>query len=147
MRKILFLDIDGVLNVMPVNFDKYGAIFKPQFVNNLKWIIEETDAEIVLSSSWRQSGLDVMNQMWKHRNLPKYITDITPTLNDFDFTSRFFHFDQISRGDEIEYWLNNNQWDKFCIIDDHLIELKKPRLVYYFPSTNLLQMHPLLSNL
>jgi hypothetical protein len=34
--KIIFLDIDGVLNVIPQGFDKYGGIFHDHFVKNFK---------------------------------------------------------------------------------------------------------------
>jgi len=57
--KIIFLDIDGVLNVIPQGRDKYGMIFHPEFVENLKYIIEQTNAKIVISSSWRIDGIGV----------------------------------------------------------------------------------------
>lgn len=59
MRKILFLDIDGVLNtdrqqwhcqmnsIAPV--DKFGYAFGSKAVENLATIPEETGAEIVIS--------------------------------------------------------------------------------------------------
>lgn len=49
--KIIFLDIDGVLNVIGQGRDEYGQIFHKHFENNLKRIIDETDAKIVISSS------------------------------------------------------------------------------------------------
>ena len=66
MRKVLFLDIDGVLNtdrqhwhcqmngVTPV--DEFGYEFDPKAVDNLTTILEETSAEIVISSSWKFLG-------------------------------------------------------------------------------------------
>ncbi len=42
--KIIFLDIDGVLNVMSREFDDYGQLLNPIFVNNLAYIIEKTNA-------------------------------------------------------------------------------------------------------
>jgi len=68
--KVIFLDIDGVLNVIPQGHDKYGGIFHPEFVENLRTIIEATDAKIVISSTWRMSGLNIMKEMWSARNLP-----------------------------------------------------------------------------
>lgn len=61
--KIIFLDIDGVLNVNFNGRDKYGRIFHPNFVDNLRDIINRTGAKIVISSTWKMSGLDVMKQM------------------------------------------------------------------------------------
>lgn len=40
--KIIFLDIDGVLNVIPQNFDEWGAMFHYDFVNNLRKLIKRT---------------------------------------------------------------------------------------------------------
>ena len=60
---IIFLDFDGVLNTekyycelkskgLPSD-DKYGQLFDPEAVANLRKIIDATDARIVVSSSWR----------------------------------------------------------------------------------------------
>lgn len=57
--KIIFLDIDGVLNVFGKSHDQYGKTFHKHFENNLKYIIEQTNAKIVLSSTWRFKGLQV----------------------------------------------------------------------------------------
>ena len=50
--KIIFLDIDGVLN----NYNTLGegANWEPDLVKILNRIIKETKAKIVLSSTWRQ---------------------------------------------------------------------------------------------
>ena len=109
--KIIFLDIDGVLNVMSREFDEYGQLFNPTFVNNLAYIIEKTNAKLVISSTWRYSGLKQMVNMWKYRNLPGEVIDATPDLG--------FN-DNIVRGDEIKAWLDKNIdiVETYCIIDD-----------------------------
>ena len=50
--KIIFLDIDGVLNVIPQGHDEYGAIFHNHFIDNLKRLIDKTNAKIVITSTW-----------------------------------------------------------------------------------------------
>lgn len=107
--KIIFLDIDGVLNVMSQEFDDYGQLFNPIFVKNLADIIEKTNAKLVISSTWRYSGLKQMVNMWKYRNLPGEIIGITPDL-----------YKDVDRGDEIKAWLEKNidKVDNYCIIDD-----------------------------
>ena len=65
MRKILFLDLDGVLNTARWHRqadrhamqDEYGYKFDPSAVTNLKKILDETGADIVISSSWKCMGL------------------------------------------------------------------------------------------
>jgi hypothetical protein len=124
MSKIIFLDIDGVLNtenficayhyirtgkkdpdiVIPIQ-DEFGDMFDPMAVRALKYIIEETGAKIVISSTWRHSGLKVMQLMWEMRDLPGEVIDVTPFLNG-------------PRGEEIAEWLRENQTDQYVIIDD-----------------------------
>jgi hypothetical protein len=57
-RPILFLDVDGVLHSLHVDF-KDGKLsdqhcFHTSCMLQLARIVRETNAEIVLSSSWRQ---------------------------------------------------------------------------------------------
>lgn len=69
MNKVIFLDIDGVLNTkwwytqMNRNTpkDKYGYAFDPKAVANLRRIVEETGADIVISSSWKCMGFFVLS--------------------------------------------------------------------------------------
>ena len=68
--KIIFLDIDGVLNVIGQGHDEFGQIFHKHFEDNLRWVIDKTGAKIVISSSWRGSGLNEMQRMWNVRDLP-----------------------------------------------------------------------------
>ena len=129
--KILFLDIDGVLNSkwwytqMDRNTpkDKYGFAFDPRAVANLKRIVEETGADIVMSSSWKCMGLSQVQEMWSVRNLPGKIIGITPssgndeTLLDDDTDSiDRFHI----RGEEIKEWLKQHgkHVSHYVIIDD-----------------------------
>ena len=117
MNKVIFLDIDGVLNTnwwytqMDRNTpkDKYGYAFDPKAVANLKRIVEETGANIVISSSWKCLGLTQMEEVWNDRNLPGKIIGITPnTVSDemllyADIDSmEMFHI----RGEEIREWLS-----------------------------------------
>jgi hypothetical protein len=117
--KIIFLDIDGVLNVTCHARDSFGCMFWQPFVDNLKSIIDATGAKIVISSTWRFDGLDRMKKMWEIRQLPGEVIDITP------------HIDICKRGEEIEKWVNKNlhKVSKYVIIDDD-----KDMLHYQFKS-------------
>jgi hypothetical protein len=114
MDKIIFLDIDGVLNVIPQGHDKYGSQFHKHFEENLRDLIKRTGAKIVLSSTWRMSGLSVIQEMWKVRKLAGEVIDITPC-------ARWMEDDEIEghdRGYEIQHWLDRNTVKCFVIIDD-----------------------------
>jgi hypothetical protein len=131
MDKVIFLDIDGVLNTkwwytqMDRNTpkDKYGYTFDPRSVANLKKIIDETGADIVISSSWKSFGLSELEEMWQDRELPGKLIDITPNsvsdemlLNaDLDHME-LFHI----RGMEIKEWLDKHgkNVSHYVIIDD-----------------------------
>lgn len=106
--KVIFLDIDGVLQVNSDTRDEFGLLFHKQFEDNLSDIIKQTDAQIVISSTWKSSGVSILQKMWKKRNLPGKVIDITPDFKEVI----------ASRGEEIEEWLRNNWVDSYCIIDD-----------------------------
>ena len=137
-RKFLFLDIDGVLNTGQYSkymienklndFDENGSIFDPNAVDNLRYIIDCTNADVIISSTWRYDGLDKMQKLWKDRNIPGKIVCITPHLI-------FASFEEVdskeiwqkrpigSRGMEIDEWLRLNTNQKlepltYAILDD-----------------------------
>ena len=123
MNKILFLDFDGVLNTEHYQGllqyqgkpwqDEYGAFFDPKAVKQLKRIIDATDADIVVESSWKYLGLDAMKELWEVRNLPGTIIDITPSLLGKN------------KGVEIASWLSKyaKQDIRYVIIDDEYVIL------------------------
>ena len=100
-------------------FDEDGAIFDPNAVENLQYIIDKTHAEIILTSTWRYDGLDRMIQLWKNRNLPSVLAGITPDL--FPRGERRL---KGLRGLEIYDWLNYGRGSDFgvfytyAIVDD-----------------------------
>lgn len=123
--KVIFLDIDGVLNLCYPERDKYGSLFHPELVNNLNNLIQLTDAKIVISSSWRHSGLSEMKDMWEFRNLPGEVIDITPSFMHQRGTS-------LCRGDEIQQWLNEHpEVTNYVYIDDDYIDVNEDQLENY----------------
>lgn len=120
MNKIIFLDIDGVLNVYPVGRDEFGSLFHKHFVENLGRIVSETGAKIVITSTWRSDGLDRMREMWVKRGYPGVIIDITPNEFDVVRSGKFEFYDLVDRGHEIELWLSRNSHInyQYVIIDD-----------------------------
>ena len=117
--KVIFLDFDGVMDTayydhvlskkgLPGN-DSFGTVFDPNCVENLKRIIDETSADIVVSSSWKyfMTYKDFLD-MWEYRHLPGFITDVTPIPPN-----------RRNRGDEIDAQLKECQIDcQYIIIDD-----------------------------
>ena len=131
MKKIIFLDIDGVLNTQDWHSrmtkdtprDEFGWAFDPVAVENLGHVIKETGASIVISSSWKFLGLAKLREMWKIRNLPGTILDITPnTVSDEVLLNA--NLDEmelgVCRGNEIKEWLSKHKGEvsNYVIIDD-----------------------------
>ena len=103
-KKILFLDIDGVVNCSSTTQMHRGCIGIDPYMAFLVGKIQlDTDCDVVLSSSWRSlpdGTEEVERQVCK-------IADITP------------HSESCFRGDEIKEWLDKHpEVEKYAILDD-----------------------------
>lgn len=104
VSKVLFLDVDGVLN----NY-KTGGIFtvSRSKLKLLQCVVKSTGCIIVLSSTWRlnvMGELDVLKRKFGYRGM--VISDTTPKFNG-------------KRGEQIQYWLKQHPEVKaWCIVDD-----------------------------
>lgn len=117
--KTIFLDIDGVLNVDYDDKDQFGHIFRDEYVQNLKEIIEKTGAKIVISSTWKDKGIERMLDLWKERQLPGEIIDVTPDCVDVCESTNIVYYDQVKRGHEIKLWLDRHpEVTQYVIFDD-----------------------------
>jgi hypothetical protein len=137
--KVIFLDFDGVLNLIPQGHDYYGGIFHPEFVKNLERIIDETGAKLVISSSWRHGGLERMKMMWEHRSYPGEIIGITPDLRWRTHPDKLeTNEKEYVRGDEIESWLNlHPDVTNYVILDDDDDMLQSQRINFVRTSDNI----------
>ena len=108
--KILFLDIDGVLNSVRSAIALGGYPrpnrFKNKFdkvaVQLIRILCVKTDTVICLSSTWRRYvNLETFSKQMKLPIL--YKTSVKLSSN---------------RGEEIDMWLKDNKVDKYAIIDD-----------------------------
>jgi hypothetical protein len=57
------------------------VLFDPRCVRWLDLIIKQTGAQIVLSSDWKKMGLERVKEMWKARNLPGTVINVTISLS------------------------------------------------------------------
>lgn len=103
--KVLFLDIDGVVNNVGTTqrFEGYIGI-RPSLAKHIKNIVEQTGCKIVLSSTWRLHG----NSRLHVREQVGDFIDITP------------YFPTKLRGDEVLSWLSYHpEVTKYAILDDN----------------------------
>ena len=113
--KVIFLDIDGVLNsdeyldkVKNSDIQGIERDIDVEKVKLLKRAIDETGARVVLSSSWRYTR----NARYLKELLANYEirVDSTPYIRD-------------ERGLEIKKWLSENQGvEDFIILDDEIFD-------------------------
>jgi hypothetical protein len=127
MRKVIFLDIDGVLNPKwwerKDKADRFGCAFDPKTVSCLAKIIKDTAAEIIISSMWKYMGLQALQSMWKERGLPGIIIDITPNYmsDELLLNEELSNIDHLYiKGVEIKGWLalHGDDVSNYVIIDD-----------------------------
>ncbi len=148
MKKILFLDNDGVICMgmawgsRKKKWKKYRAEvydssplmadapvqyrfdnFDKKAVKVLNEILEATDAEIVVSSDWkRHATLEELGDYYEMQGIVKRPIALTPNLEDFDDeTNRLFlhkKWYERIRVLEIRKFLEDNPTEKWLVIDD-----------------------------
>ena len=110
--KIIFLDVDGVLNSQNTNArtpNGYVGI-QDKLVRQLKKIVNATGAKVVLSSDWRLMG----------RNEPdyKYLVNKLYYKGHIKIFSKTPDYKWQWRGREIGGWLEDHEVDNYVVLDD-----------------------------
>lgn len=139
--KLIFLDIDGVLNCengYKNGFCKYNKLivgdgekdhyqqFYPPSKKLLNKLIEETDAKIVISSTWRMDGIEHMKRVWEAEGMSGKIIDVTPNFINLTIGE---HNQTIPRGLEIDYWLRDHGFQQiFWSEEEQLKHLKETKI-------------------
>lgn len=142
--KVIFLDNDGVICLA----NNWGSRFKKQkrsiaetvsdrdlpvefrfdnfdqkAIKVLNQILEQTDAEIIISSDWRTwATLEELGEFYLSQGIIKKPIALTPLMKDFDDNAfQLFWYKrwlEKIRILEIQEWLENNQVDKWVAVDD-----------------------------
>jgi len=117
--KVIFLDIDGVLNSEQFYIDRdhspkakkmwtKTSHIDAKAVDILNQITNKTDAKIVVSSAWRVGRTtEELQILLKSVGVTGEVIDRTKATS----------FDGI-RGEEIQEWISRNKCDSFVILDD-----------------------------
>lgn len=128
--KILFLDIDGVLNcMMPtpsdecewVDLDEWRYGLNPQLVARLRFIIANTNCKIVISSSWRHHTNYAPYQ--PDRNWRDVLAEKLHRTRDEVFAGETGYDNEGRRGIEINQWLESHPIDAYCVVDDEVVDI------------------------
>ncbi len=122
--KVIFLDIDGVLNSLSTKETFEGYVFvSDKHIILLKELIDRTGAKVVLTSSWRW-GWFCSEHPYVANESDEQDIRLFKALRDklkafgielFSFTADFGF-----RGEEIDWWLKNQgeEVESFVILDD-----------------------------
>jgi hypothetical protein len=102
--KVIFLDIDGVLNCSrTANPRKFPYVVDGSLRGRLIRLLDATGAKVVLSSTWRLDPIGLLAA--RHWEVPVF--DICP---DMPGSARY---------KEIQYWLSSHaETTRYAIIDD-----------------------------
>lgn len=107
MNKYVFLDIDGVLAVPTIGKSTWQLSDEKQQL--LGKIIEETDAGIVLTSSWRMRSVIATRQYLEGMGFKFGIHLVGVTIRAYQYLNKDqkIHL-SIPRGVEIKQWIDTN---------------------------------------
>jgi hypothetical protein len=129
-RRVIFLDIDGVL--APIRrWDRYGDL-DPACIKVLNEIVAGGAADVVVSSTWRYGKtIAQLQEILDAEGFTGRVVDMTPT-----------HLPHNDRTDEIATWLETNVVDGFVVIDDHVVSgALRAHLVLTEPARGLQPAH------
>lgn len=123
--KLIFLDIDGVLNSQQWHeSEKCQSIgnsiqrhFDPYCIELLNQIVSQTQAKVIISSSWRFRPLMELKDIFTSIGFNGKIYGKTPMVSSYDTDS------PAPRGMEIQEWIEDNQRKfkspfRYAILDD-----------------------------
>lgn len=148
--RLIFLDIDGVLNSHPflrawnerlppgsvaLSLKDHVDQINPAAVARLNRLIDETGANVVISSTWRKIlSFTDLRKVFHRVGLRTELFSTTPVLNS-------------TRGREIARWIEfrrrKMQLESFVILDDDDVDMDRliGRLVQTKTETGLLDEH------
>ena len=136
--KVVFLDIDGVLNEEKSRSRCCGYLgIDDKKVENLALIIKKTNAAIVLISTWKDDWrkTDKAHQgimaNYLDRKLKKQGLAVLDKTKSIDENG--FHF---SRGEGILQYLADNKVEKYVILDDYQFDYDSCGLSDYYIKTD-----------
>jgi hypothetical protein len=159
--RVIFLDIDGVLNSERFNrkleeqhrqlgHHEVCECFKltrqidREAITRLNRLVAETDAKIVVSSSWRTllDPPELYRVLGEHGLVAEIIGE-TPDGYDDEMRAIYEFPDRVFRGHEIDFWLKKHpEVDRFVILDDASdMVMHKNRLVQTDCEEGLLDEH------
>lgn len=132
--KIIFLDIDGVLNTSETFKRRYYEYKKTGILrleidefrlNYLKMIVERTNAKIVLSSTWRSGFTKQDDKVIPIYYKSKQLVDMFNKYNLEIYDITPYDKNRCRENEILEYLEKSEDIESFIVIDDECKDLKK----------------------
>ena len=136
---IIFLDVDGVLNIMSDSYNScawinlsYDAV-EPHLMKRLEYLIEQTDAYIVISSSWSEVQLKQVLEQKRFKYIDRILgrTHRGQTDNPLNVPDERLIIQQGTgikfleyRGDQINEWIHDNNFSgNYVVLEDEILDV------------------------
>ena len=137
--RIIFLDVDGVLNIMSDSYRSCAWVnlghdaVEAHLMKRLEYIIEQTDANIVISSSWHQEQLTILFKKLRFKHIDKIIgrtyrgkvenTNIPDERLIIQHGTGFKYLSE--RGDQIQHWIDNTEHsiESYVVLEDEVSDV------------------------
>ena len=120
----IFLDIDGVLRThksdlewsqclgVPIPLNVYERRFDKKIVSYINEIVGYTRAKIVVTSTWRvKRSLEELKIIFRDNGIVGDVVGITDV--------------GLTRGEEIEQYISENEIENYVVIDDQVNDILK----------------------
>jgi len=145
--KIIFLDLDWVLKKIPSAKERKSRAEKTTFdflyefdkdlVENLKYLLDQTNAKIVISSSWRHN-MDRVYQSFKEAelNIELIIWKTDSNLNYWRWNEVLTYVMDFHKQNEHRDYYDFQVIDNFVMIDDDDFDAKCIKRLWKFVHTN-----------
>ncbi len=123
--KVIFLDVDGVLNIMGDSYrtfmKPYGQHIEPHLVQRLNYLMKKTETHIVVSSSWKANMDDLELQM-KDQGFKQWdkVIGRTPFSGELNGDRESGY-----RGNQIKHWLDNTEHEieSYVVLEDEPLDV------------------------
>lgn len=139
--KLIFLDVDGVLNCRTTKdtIDGYTGI-EDEKVSLLKEIVNASNAKIILVSSWNTYWYKEKHLKSKQDNLATYLDEKLANHN-LIIADKTDDYSSINRGDGIRRYISRLESagidvDGFVILDDEMFDYKETKLTSHLVRTS-----------
>lgn len=133
MIKVIFLDVDGVLNCNTTRAHIGCCVgIEIAKVKLLKQIVDATGAQIVLSSSWKSGWSDDPDECTPEmKYLKRKLRGCGLRIIDITRESNWFY-----RGWGIKQWCDDHDVGNFVILDDETFEFARRGLIDHLVQTS-----------